>query len=159
MSLLMGLIFSNDRSQLANISLQAKEELKVDKLTVVADRGYYNGEEIKSCSEANIEVYLPKCETSGNQAKGLFGKRDFTYKPEDDEYECPAGDRAIYRHNTLDRGKSIRRYWSSACVNCKMTEERIRCKLCGLYTSHFKVDYLPIITYHCGSYINRWSVY
>jgi len=31
----------NDRTQLANMSLQAKEELKVDKLTVVADRGYY----------------------------------------------------------------------------------------------------------------------
>lgn len=110
----------NDRTQLANMAIQAKEELNVDKLTVVADRGYYNGEEIKSCAEANIEVYLPKCETSGNQAKGLFGKRDFIYKPEDDEYECPAGERATYRHNTLDRGKTIKRYWSSACVNCKL---------------------------------------
>lgn len=110
----------NDRSQLANMSLQAKEELKVDKLTVVADRGYYNGEEIKSCAEANIDVYLPKCQTSGNQAKGLFGKRDFIYKPEDDEYECPAGEKAIYRYSSLEKDKTMRRYWSSSCVNCKM---------------------------------------
>ena len=33
----------NDRTQLANMATQAKEELKVDKLTVVADRGYYKG--------------------------------------------------------------------------------------------------------------------
>ena len=110
----------NDRTQLAYMAIQAKEELNVDKLTVVADRGYYNGEEIKSCAEANIEVYLPKCQTSGNQAKGLFGKRDFIYKPEDDEYECPAGERAIYRYSSLEKDKTMRRYWSSSCVNCKM---------------------------------------
>ena len=110
----------NDRAQLANMAIQAKEELEVDNLTVVADRGYYNGEEIKTCGEADIEVYLPKCETSGNQAKGLFGKRDFIYKPEDDEYECPAGERAIYRYSSLEKDKTMRRYWSSSCVNCKI---------------------------------------
>lgn len=110
----------NDRAQLANMATQAKEALNVDKLTAVADRGYYKGEEIKSCGEANIEVYLPKSETSNNQARGLFGKRDFIYKPEDDEYECPAGERAIFRYNYQERGKTLRRYWSSACVNCKM---------------------------------------
>jgi len=67
-------------------------------------------EEIKSCGEANIEVYLPKSETSNNQAKGLFGKRDFIYKPEDDEYECLAGERAIFRYISQEKGKSIRRY-------------------------------------------------
>ena len=108
----------NDRSQLANMVIQTKEALDVDTLTAFADRGYYSGEQIKSCGEANIEVYLPKSETSNNQAKGLFGKRDFIYKPEDDEYECPAGERAIFRFDTLEKDKTIRRYWSSACVNC-----------------------------------------
>ena len=113
----------NDRAQLNNMANQAKEALGVDALTAVADRGYYNGQEIKSCGEANIEVYLPKSETSGNQAKGLFGKRDFIYKPEDDEYECPAGERAIFRFDTLEKGKTIRRYWSSSCVNCSMKSQ------------------------------------
>ena len=110
----------NDRAQLTNMATQAKAVLGVKALTAVADRGYYSGEEIKSCGEANIEVYLPKSETSGNQAKGLFGKRDFIYHPEDDEYECPAGERAIFRYNYQERGKTIRRYWSSACVKCSM---------------------------------------
>ena len=52
-----------------------------------------------------------------NQSKGLFGKLDFIYKPETDEYEyeCPAGQQAIYRFNGTDKGKTIRRYYSSSC--------------------------------------------
>ena len=69
----------SDRSQLKNMSEQAKEVIASKELSVVADRGYYNGEEIKACDDAKIKAYLPKCQTSGNQAKGLFGKRDFIY--------------------------------------------------------------------------------
>jgi len=49
--------------------------------------GYYDGEEITACDDANIKVYLPRCQTFGNQAKGFFGKCDFMYKPEVDEFE------------------------------------------------------------------------
>jgi hypothetical protein len=108
----------NDRAQLANMATQAKEAIVTDELTVVADRGYFSGQEIKLCEDTGIKTYLPKCQTSGNQAKGLFGKRDFIYKPENDEYECPAGERAIYRFSRQESGKMIRRYWSSACTNC-----------------------------------------
>lgn len=110
----------NDRAQLKNMATQAKAALATDALTVVADRGYYNGEEIKACEETGIKTFLPKCQTSGNQAKGFFGKRDFIYQPEQDEYQCPAGERAIYRFSGEEKGKIIRRYWSSACVNCLM---------------------------------------
>ena len=108
----------HDRAQLANMAAQAKTVLEVDELTVVADRGYYSGEEIKACEEAGIRAYLPKNQTSGNQAKGYYGKRDFIYHPEDDEYECPAGERAVYRFTREEGGKQIRRYWSSACLGC-----------------------------------------
>jgi len=102
------------------VSTQAKEALATDELSVVADRGYYSGEEIKACDDANIKVYLPKCQTSGNQSKGLFGKRDFIYKSEADAYECPAGERAIYRFTAQEKGKTIKRYWSSACPHCAL---------------------------------------
>ncbi|RKZ62444.1 MAG: IS1182 family transposase [Gammaproteobacteria bacterium] len=110
----------NDRAQLMNMATQAKEAIATDELSVVADRGYYSGEEIKACDDDKINVYLPKCQTSSNQSKGLFGKRDFIYKPETDEYECPAGERAIYRFDGQEKGKVIRRYWSSACPHCSL---------------------------------------
>jgi transposase len=50
----------HDRTQLASMSRQAKEAIAADELTVVADRGYFRGEEIKACDEAAITTYLPK---------------------------------------------------------------------------------------------------
>ena len=113
----------NDRAQLANMAMQAKEAMATDELAVIADRGYFNGKEIKACEDAGIKTYLPKCETSNNQAKGLFGKRDFIYRPEDDEYECPAGERAIFRFSRQEDGKMIKRYWSSACIKCSIKSQ------------------------------------
>ena len=113
----------HDRTALAKMALQAKDAIGAQALEVVADRGYFSGEEIQACEEASITTYLPKPQTSGNMAKGQFGKRDFIYKPEDDEYECPAGERAIYRFTRTENGKQIRRYWSSACTSCPLKSQ------------------------------------
>ena len=110
----------SDRSQLASIAQQVKAVLATDELTVVADRGYYNGKEIRACEQAGITTYLPKVQTSGNQAKGYFGKRDFIYHTKEDEYECPAGERATYRTTSHEQGRNIKRYWSSACRDCEI---------------------------------------
>ena len=110
----------HDRTQLASMSRQAKEAIAADELTVVADRGYFRGEEIKACDEAAITTYLPKPQTSGSAAKGLFGKRDFIYVAEDDVYRCPAGERLTRRTKTHDRNLTIYRYWSSACGSCAL---------------------------------------
>jgi transposase len=71
----------SDRAQLANMGKQAKAVLGVDKLEAVADRGYYTGEEIKACADADILVTLPKPNMTGMEAKGTFGKHDFAYWP------------------------------------------------------------------------------
>lgn len=110
----------NDRAQLFNMSKQAKAVIGSDNLMVVADRGYYNSKEIIACEHSNITTFLPKPQTSGNQAKGLFGKRDFIYNPKRDAYTCPGDEVAIYRFSNEERGKIIRRYWSSACVGCSL---------------------------------------
>ena len=91
---------------------------RVDKLEAVADRGYYSGEEIKACEDADIAVTLPKPATSGMEAKGQFGKHDFVYLADDDAYRCPAGEVLSYHSATVDGGRAIRRYWTRACVTC-----------------------------------------
>ena len=89
-------------------------------LTVVADRGYFKGVEILACEEAGITAFLPKPQTSGSQAEGRFGKRDFHYIPEDDEYRCPAGERLKWRMTTVEKGQRVHRYWTSACPSCSI---------------------------------------
>jgi hypothetical protein len=113
----------SDRSQLANVAKQAKAVLQRDTLDVVADRGYYNGTEIHACEQAGIEAYLPKPKTSPNKAKGLFDRAAFTYIEKDDEYECPAEQRLTHRTTTTEKGKEIKRYWTSTCSSCAIKEQ------------------------------------
>ncbi len=62
---------------------------------------YFKGEEILACQEAGITAIVPKPLTSGSKAEGRFGKQDFIYEADVDEYGCPAGQRLI-KHD--DRG-------------------------------------------------------
>ena len=55
----------NDRSQLSPVAKRAKATLEVENLDAVADRGYFDSEEILACEEAGITVTLPKPMTSG----------------------------------------------------------------------------------------------
>jgi hypothetical protein len=82
-----------DRSQLAHVAKETKATLEVEKLDAVADRGYFNSEEILACEEAGITVTLPKPMTSNSKAEGRFGKQDFRYVAEENVYVCPAGER------------------------------------------------------------------
>jgi len=107
-----------DRGQLSSISQQTQETLGTDKLTALADRGYYAGPEILKCEQAAINVLVPKSHISGNLAKGQFDKRDFRYNPRRDEYRCAAGQRAIWRFTTVEHDQVIHKYWSSACPRC-----------------------------------------
>jgi len=113
----------SDRSQLSPMAKQAKEVLQQPSLDVVADRGYYNGDEIRACEEAGIDAYLPKPKTSPNKAKGLFDRAAFTYIEENDEYECPAGERLTHRTTSIEKGKQIKRYWTSACSGCAIKNQ------------------------------------
>ena len=110
----------NDRSQLSRMSEQARAAIGTKALTVVADRGYFKGEEILKCHQAGVEVLVPKPTTSNAKAEGRFDKADFVYIAKDDEYRCPAGQRAIYRFTGEEGGLQLRRYWSSACPQCPM---------------------------------------
>ena len=113
----------HDRQQLSSMAKQARTAMDTEDLEVVADRGYFNGEEILACHEENIITYLPKPKTSNNRAKGLFDKTDFQYLPEEDEYRCPAGERLIWRYTTQEDGKTQHKYWSSACPNCPLKSQ------------------------------------
>jgi hypothetical protein len=108
----------SDRSQLASTATAVKEVLGVETLEAVADRGYFNGVEIKACDDAGITVTLPKPMTSGAKSAGRFGKQDFVYKPEEDVYLCPAGEKLIYRFTAEEHGQKLRRYWTDACHTC-----------------------------------------
>jgi hypothetical protein len=54
---------------LSPMAKDAQEILGKKRLEVVADRGYYNGDEIRACELAGMDAYVPKSTTSPNKAK------------------------------------------------------------------------------------------
>ncbi|MGO9544691.1 MAG: IS1182 family transposase [Rhodomicrobium sp.] len=109
-----------DRRQLSKMAEKARTEMGAEKIEAVADRGYYEGEEIRACETAGITVTLPKPLTSGAKAEGRFGKQDFVYVAAEDVYRCPAGERLTFRFAGKEDGKTIRRYWTTACRTCPL---------------------------------------
>ena len=109
-----------DQGQLSTMAKKAQETLGVKKLEVVADRGYYNGEEVKACEQSGMTVYVPKPNNSSNLKRGLFTKEDFLYEPQKDCYRCPAGKELSYRYQTLEQGRLMRSYAISGCKSCEL---------------------------------------
>jgi transposase len=110
----------HDRSQLANMAGQAKTAMGTEGLQVLADRGYFDSEEILACETLGATPYVPKPLTSGAKADGRFGKPDFVYLPEENAYRCPAGERLIWRFTTVEAGLTLHKYWSSNCAGCRL---------------------------------------
>jgi len=109
---------ASDRGQLASMAKQASDATGIKELTVVADRGYFKGEEILACEEAGITAIIPKPLTSGSKAEGRFGKQDFIYLAQDDEYRCPAEQRLIRHSTSVEDGMTLHGYWTTACHGC-----------------------------------------
>src|SRR5277367_4663661 len=110
----------NDRAQLANMAGQAKAAMGTGRLDVLADRGYFSGEEVLACEPLGVTPLVPKPLTSGAKAKGRFGKQDFIYRPDEDVYRCPAGESLTRRFTALEDGMDIHIYWTSNCAGCPL---------------------------------------
>jgi transposase len=107
-----------DADQLSAMARTAKEALGVEHLKVVADMGSYHGEAIKACEEAGLEPSIAKPLTSANRKLGLYGKERFTYDLAHDCYRCPAAQTLTCRFTTVELGRQIRYYATTACRTC-----------------------------------------
>ncbi|MGH2619750.1 MAG: IS1182 family transposase [Anaerolineales bacterium] len=109
-----------ERGLLAKMALRAKQALGVERLDVLTDMGYYDGQQVKTFLEAGITPYIPKPNTSANIPLGLFGKEDFRYDRRNDCYRCPAGERLAFRWQSIEKGRERRYYTTPACARCTL---------------------------------------
>jgi transposase len=109
----------SDRSQLTSMGDKAQEATGCDELTVLADRGYFNGDQVLACEGTGILPIIPKTQTSNNPNRGLFSGADFIYDVEHDHYTCPAGQHLTKGKVRSDRRDDIDHYRNlSACEAC-----------------------------------------
>jgi transposase len=66
-----------DMGLLTQTAEPAKEVLGVEKIAVVADRGYFKIEDIEACEKAGIEPYVPRPQRGLSVKAGLFRKDEF----------------------------------------------------------------------------------
>ena len=110
----------SDRAQLSPMAAKAKAAMGRDTLDVLADRGYFSGEEIVACEAIGITPCVPKPYTSGAKAAGRFGKYDFDYDPSQNAYRCPAGEMLTYRFTNVEARRTLHAYWTSKCAGCHL---------------------------------------
>ena len=110
----------NDREQLAVMAQRAQAAMVCQNLEVLADKGYFKGEQILACQDAGMTPLVPRPATSASKAKGRFDKHDFVYLAEDNAYRCPAGERLSWRYASIEDGMTLHVYWADICQDCRL---------------------------------------
>ena len=70
----------------AKIALQKKED---EILTVLADKGFDTGSELKTCAENNINTIVAVKKRLSNKKNKAFAKNKFYFDEDKNEYRCP----------------------------------------------------------------------
>jgi len=82
---------AQDNGQLAPMSEKVKAELGVDEITVLGDKGYYNGKCLKHCQENGVTAIVSKQKVANATGDPDYTKDKFRYDKEKDIYICPMG--------------------------------------------------------------------
>jgi transposase len=119
----------NDTRQLHPMAMAAKQELQAERLTAVADTGYYNCNQLKACEDDGIVPYVPVAERAARlEAQGRISHKEFVYDADNDVYRCPAGQllRASEGRHSNTGGRIEIRY-TSRKADCDCCALRSRC--------------------------------
>jgi len=126
----------NDARALAGMVHKGCEAMDVDtrkeQVTILADKGYHNGEQLAQCEELNVETLVtPREQPSVKHLEEEFLVSNFTYHKPSDSYTCPAG------HRMKTNGKWYRKTHGSNNRHSQ-TESWVKhyktpkCKICPL---------------------------
>jgi transposase len=114
----------NDTHQLAPMLEKAQDLLQTENLVALADSGYYDGNQLKTCEDQKITVYVAIPDKSkAIAAQGRFTRDQFSYDAEHDQCVCPQGKRLKVRGKPVQKNnKWITRHQSKAadCGQCPL---------------------------------------
>ena len=140
----------SDLGLLAETATAARENLAVEEIEVVADRGYYKIEDIEDCEAAGITLYVPKPDRSKARHSGHFMKSAFRYDAAIDAYICPTGQHLVplYRSRV---SKTREGTWANRYAN------RAACRSCTLRDRCTKKTYRYILRYENETTMERMA--
>ncbi|GLR18239.1 transposase [Portibacter lacus] len=103
------------------MTIRVKEELQLEELTVLADKGYTTGAELSQCAENGITTFCSPKGSSSNH-NGLYNIEEFKYDSESDSYQCPQGHELTTNGRLFKKGATYRmkRYKTKECQHCPL---------------------------------------
>jgi transposase len=114
-----------DLGLLTETAKPAKDILGVEKIDVVADRGYFKAEDIEACEKAGMTPYVPRPQRGAAVKAGRFRKDEFQYDEATDSYLCPARERLQAYSSSPQR--ELRRFHYANKLACQGCVIRTRC--------------------------------
>ena len=110
-----------DMGLLTQTAEAARDILEVEKIDVVADKGYFKIEDIEACEKAGMTPYVPRPQRGPAVREGFFRKDEFRYDAERDAYICPAGQVLATRYESRQRNLKRFNYCNrAACLACQL---------------------------------------
>jgi hypothetical protein len=110
-----------DRTLLEPMGLKAKEATGCEEIMALADRGYFNGDQVLACEGTGVLPCVPKTETSSGTKRGLFTRDDFVFNAQADHYTCPAGQKLTRSHPRSSTPDDLHEYRHlTACFTCPL---------------------------------------
>ena len=114
-----------DMGLLKETAEPARAILGVERIDVVADRGYFKIEDIEACDKAGLTPHVPKPQRGPAVRNGFFRKDEFRYDPDRDVFTCPGGQTLAPHHYGKSRDLQKIDYSNpAACPTCPL---RARC--------------------------------
>jgi len=109
----------NDTHALADMALEAKDLLGIQKMNTLTDKGYTTGAEIARCTEHNITTFSSPKEHS-SQHNGLYPMKDFVYQQQSNTYTCPAGQTLVTNGTIYNKANHKVKHYKNrqACKRC-----------------------------------------
>lgn len=117
----------SDRGFVKTMGDKALDASGNEHLTVLADRGYYSREAVRTCVGTGVTPYIPKTETSGGFKRGKFTSQDYRYDATQDHYICPAGQHLTQSSLRSRQGREIETLHYRNLTACKNCELKSRC--------------------------------
>jgi transposase len=126
----------NDSKAMGNMVQRAKSILRTSEFSVLFDKGFHTGSELKTAQDLGVEtiVAIPGVPSTSHAPNPLFNYEFFIYNKEHDTYTCPQGqilttNGSWYKERTSS-GNIIwfKQYKTKACRQCPFRAECTRSK-------------------------------
>ncbi len=126
----------NDSKAMGNMVQRAKSILRTNEFTVLYDKGFHTGSELKTAQDIGVEtiVAIPGVPSTSQAPDPVFNYEFFIYNKEDDTYTCPQGQMLRTNGSWYKERTSIgniiwfKQYKTRACRQCPVRAECTRSK-------------------------------